>query len=301
MEFSWERLKPVLDHAPVVVFARDVEGRYLYVNLAFEELIGKRAEEILGRTPEEVLPPEVAGTIRDSDREAIDAGQGVVVEAVAVYGGARRTIMNFKFPLPGADGKPTAVMGFGTDVSERRRREEALQAAALAVSSAKGDEVFQELTRYLAVILNVELALIGRFTDKTPATVRTLGVFGGGAYRENYEYPLAATPCNNVLDGSFSVVARDVTREYPADHMLAKMGAAGYAGFPLKDGDGRIGGVMAIDFKTPPVAPHPVRAAPKNFASRPSAAIELRVHERAPCKSETPDPSLFVTTPHPPL
>src|SRR4051794_26488273 len=139
MEFSWERLKPVLDHAPVVVFARDVQGRYLYVNLAFEELIGKRAEEILGRTPEEVLPPEVAGTIRDSDREAIDAGQGVVVEAVAVYGGARRTIMKFKFPLAGADGKPSAGMGFGTHGSPRRRREEGAQAAAPPGAGAEGD------------------------------------------------------------------------------------------------------------------------------------------------------------------
>src|SRR4051812_37315122 len=173
MEFSWERLKPVLDHAPVVVFARDVEGRYLYVNLAFEELIGKRAEEILGRTPEEVLPPEVAGTIRDSDREAIDAGQGVVVEAVAVYGGARRTIMNFKFPLPGADGKPAAVMGFGTDVSERRRREGGLPAGPLPRSGAEGGGGFPELTRHPPVLFKLRRALLRRFHDQKPTPGRT--------------------------------------------------------------------------------------------------------------------------------
>src|SRR6185295_5370304 len=175
---------------PVIVFARDVEGRYLYVNLAFQKLLGKGAEEIVGRTMDEVLPPEIAGTIRDSDRQVIEQGHGIVVEAMAVYGSGRRTIMNFKFPLPGADGRPRAVAGFGTDVTDRRRREEALQAAALAVSSAKGDAVFQELTRYLAIILNVELGLIGRLTDKAPRTIQTLGVFGGGAYRENFEYPL---------------------------------------------------------------------------------------------------------------
>jgi len=55
MEFHWERLKPVLDDAPLVVFARDAEGRYLYANRAFEEVTGKRAEEVIGRTAEEVL------------------------------------------------------------------------------------------------------------------------------------------------------------------------------------------------------------------------------------------------------
>src|SRR6478752_2428146 len=225
MELSLERLKPILDDAPVVVFARDLEGRYLYVNLAFQKLFGKGAEEIIGRTMEEVLPPEVAGTIRDSDRQVIEQGHGVVVEAMAVYGSGPRTIMNFKFPVPDAGGSTTAVAGFGTDVTDRRRREEALQAAALAVSSAKGDAVFQELTRYLAVILNVDLALIGRLTDKSPRAIGTLGVFGGGAYHENFEYPLDITPCGKVVDGAFSIVPCDVVKEYPRDTMLAEMGA----------------------------------------------------------------------------
>src|SRR5262245_199467 len=133
MEFSWERLKPVLDEAPVVVFARDLAGRYLYVNRAFRELLGKPEGEILGPTMDEVLPAEAAAIIRQSDREVIERGQGVVVEAMALYPTGRRTIMNFKFPLPDGGGRAEAVLGIGTDVTERRRREEALQAAALAV------------------------------------------------------------------------------------------------------------------------------------------------------------------------
>jgi PAS domain S-box-containing protein len=296
MDFHWERLKPVLDEAPVVVFARDLQGRYLYVNRAFEALTGKSAEEVLGRSMDEVLPPEVAGTIRESDREVIERGQGVVVEAIAVYGSGRRTIMNFKFPLPGADGKPEAVVGFGTDVTDRRRREEALQAAALAVSSAKGEGVFQELTRYLAVILNVELALIGRLTERSPRTIQTLGVYGGGAYRENFEYPLESTPCNNVVDGSFSVVARDVTREYPRDELLANMGAVGYAGFPLKDGDGRTAGVIAIVSKKPLVDQHLIESVLKIFAVRAGAEIERTDHEDGLRKSESQYRSIFDAT-----
>src|SRR5262245_7115765 len=146
MEFSLERLKPVLDDAPVIVFARDLEGRYLYVNLAFQKLVGKQAADILGRTAQDVLPPEVAGAIRDSDRQVIERGHGIVIEAMAAYSSGRRTIMNFKFPLADDDGAARAVAGFAIDVTDRRRREEALQSAALAVSSAKGDAVFQELT-----------------------------------------------------------------------------------------------------------------------------------------------------------
>jgi len=84
---------------------------------------------------------------------------------------------------------------------------DALNAAALAVSSAKGDRVFQELTRYLATILNVQMALVGRFLGEPPVAIRTLGLYGGGAYRENFEYRLDTTPCRAVVGGDFSVVA----------------------------------------------------------------------------------------------
>ena len=122
---------------------------------------------------------------------------------------------------------------------------DALNAAALAVSSAKGDRVFQELTRYLATILNVQLALIGHFLGEPPQAIRTLGLYGGGAYRENFEYRLDTTPCRAVVGGGFSVVPRDVATLFPEDKYLPK-GAVGYAGFPLKDAAGRVAGIIAI-------------------------------------------------------
>jgi PAS domain S-box-containing protein len=293
MDFSWERLKPVFDEAPVVVFARDTEGRYLYVNRAFEQLIGKPLAEIRGRTMDEVLPPEAAAAVRASDRQVLQERKGVVFEAIGLYGSGRRTFMNFKFPLLGEGGEPSALFGFGTDVTERRRREEALQAAALAVSSAKGEAVFQELTRYLAVILSVEMALIGRLTDKEPRTIRTLGLFGGGAYRENFEYDLHSTPCRNVVDGGFSVVPRNLLLEYPNDEYLAKMGAVGYAGYPLKDASGASIGVIAVVSRTPLTDQHLIESVLKIFAVRAGAELERSDHEEGLRRSESQYRAIF--------
>ncbi|HEX6691393.1 MAG TPA: PAS domain S-box protein [Burkholderiales bacterium] len=293
MDFSWERLKPIFDAAPVVVFARDAEGRYLYVNRAFERLIGKTLEEIRGLPMEQVLPPEAAAAVRESDRRALERREGVVFESIGLYGSGRRTFMNFKFPLPGADGEAGTLFGFGTDVTERRRREEALQAAALAVSSAKGDAVFPELVRYLAVILNVELALIGRLTEKAPRTIQTLGVFGGGAYRENYEYPLHVTPCRLVVGGGFSIIPEGLTRDFPQDEFLQRMGAVGYAGYPLKDGEGNSAGVIAVVSRQPLADPHLIESVLKIFAVRASAELERRDHEEGLRRSESQYRAIF--------
>src|SRR5687767_10976905 len=247
---DWERLRPLLDEADVVVFVRDCEGRYLYVNRTFEALVGCSAADVLGRTIEEVLPPEAAAAVRASDRQAIEERRGVVFEARGRFGSVLRSFANFKFPLFDGAGRTWAVFGFGTDTTERRRREEALEAASLAVSSAQGDRVFQELTRYLATILNVHLALVGRITDKRPPTVRTLGIYGARGYKDNVEYPLDVTPCREVVSGGFSVVARDVAQRYPADKYLPS-GAVGYAGYPLKDAAGKTIGVVAVVSRQP--------------------------------------------------
>ena len=176
--------------------------------------------------------------------------------------------------------------------TERRYREEALQAASLAVSSAKGDRVFQELTRYLATILGVQLALIGRLTRNAPSTLQTLGVYGNGAYRENFEYPLAVTPCRDAIAG-FTVVPRDVAALYPDDEFLGRMGAVGYAGYPLSDSAGAPLGVIAVVSRAPVDDPHLFESVLKIFAVRAAAELEGRKAVEALAASEEQYRAIF--------
>jgi PAS domain S-box-containing protein len=289
---DWQRLRPLFDEAGVVVFARDCEGRYLYVNRTFEALVGRSATDVVGRSIEEVLPAEAAAAVRESDRQAIAERRGVVFESRAHFGSGLRSFANFKFPLFDGDGRTWAVLGFGTDTTARRRREEALEAASLAVSSAQGDRVFQELTRYLATILNVHLALVGRITDSDPRTVRTLGIYGAHGYRENIEYPLAVTPCRDVVHGGFHLVASGVTERYPEDVYLPK-GEVGYAGYPLKDAAGRTIGVIAVLSREPIVDDKLFETVLKIFALRAAAELERRLHEEALAASEANYRAIF--------
>jgi GAF domain-containing protein len=65
---------------------------------------------------------------------------------------------------------------------ERSRADEALRAAALAVSSAHGETLFAELTRYLATILHVELAFIARREPGQAADMRMMSVYCDGRW-----------------------------------------------------------------------------------------------------------------------
>jgi two-component system, cell cycle sensor histidine kinase and response regulator CckA len=275
---DWEKIRPILDEAPVVVFARDPRGRYIYVNRAFTAIAGLPVDRILGRTAADILPPEVAQDVIDSDRDAFDNRRAIMVEKVGVYGSRRRTYTDFKFPLLDATGRPIAIVGIGTDVTDRRSTERALQDAALAVSSGAGDRIFQELTRYLATILHCELALVGLLEGEN---IRTLGVYGLDAYRENFQYRLADTPCRDVVGKSFLVVPAGLQALYPQDKLLERFGAVGYAGYPLSDSDGRPVGVLAILSRKPLIKHRLIESVMKIFAVRAQAEIERRAHEKA--------------------
>jgi PAS domain S-box-containing protein len=286
-QVDWSRLLPVLDEAPVVVFARDRDGRYLYVNRAFEQLVGQSAANVIGRTVGEVMPAEAAEAIIASDREALERGSGVVADAQGLFGEDRRAYITVKVPLDGM------VFGVGAEVTERRRTEEALQAAALGASSAGGDRIFEELARYLAAILGVDLALIGRLTDREPKSIATLGIYGGHAYRQNLEYPLDVTPCRDVVGRGFAIVAQGVSARFPGDPYLAPMGAEGYAGYPLNDAAGRPIGVIAVLSRRPLANPSLIEAVLKIFAVRAGAEIERRTAEEALRASEAGYRAIF--------
>jgi PAS domain S-box-containing protein len=124
---SESRLQAVLDHVPAAIFLKDLDGRYLLVNRCFAELFGVTEREAVGKTDFDFLPEDVAGTFRANDRRALEAGGPVEVEEVARYVDGPHTSIVVKVPLLDDDGNPFAVCGIATDITERKRAEQALR------------------------------------------------------------------------------------------------------------------------------------------------------------------------------
>src|SRR5262249_28091423 len=116
---SRSRLSAVIDNSPAVIFVKDREGRYLLVNRPLEQEAGRSAEQIIGRTDEEIFGPEVAARFRQMDLEILATGTTRVYEESFEFAGSQRTFFTTKFPLRDADGRPEAVCGIATDITER--------------------------------------------------------------------------------------------------------------------------------------------------------------------------------------
>ena len=124
---SEEKYHHILNNASAVVFIKDLEGKYLFINKKYENLHGISSEKIRGLTDYDLFPQEVADQLRENDRKVIDAGRPLELEELVLHDDGLHTVITTKFPLLNADGNPYAVCGFATDITDRKKAEEALQ------------------------------------------------------------------------------------------------------------------------------------------------------------------------------
>ena len=121
------QLQAILDHSPNLVFVKDPAGRYLFVNRRFTDVFHLSLKQILSKTDEELFPPHQAAAFRINDRKVLDAGVPLEFEEVARHDDGIHTSIVVKFPLRDADGRPYAIGGITTDITDRKRIEQALR------------------------------------------------------------------------------------------------------------------------------------------------------------------------------
>jgi len=276
------RMKQILDNTTAaIVFAKDLAGRYLFVNRAFERIVGLPQREIVGKTTPELFPAATAAKLMGNDASAVAAGNTVTVEEDVEIGGQVRTLLTNKFPLFDSHGRPYAMCGIAADITERKRTEEALKRAALAVSVAGGVKGLEGLVEHLAAVLGTDVAFVAVFTDAQRNRMRTLAAWLDGRLLRNYEYHLTDSPCAGIIGRVFRFVPSGALAEIPPGTMFHAKGMDGYAAYALMDASGAALGLIAVMNRAPLAEAERVEAILKIFAVRAAAEIERTRAEEA--------------------
>ena len=123
-----EQFQSIIDNSPSVIYAKDRSFCYLFTNREFGRMFQVEPETMIGKTDETIMPLDVAGRARASDRRVLEDGEIVQEEEVIWRRGGDRTYLTQKFPLRDSDGDIYAVCGISTDITERKAREQELRA-----------------------------------------------------------------------------------------------------------------------------------------------------------------------------
>jgi PAS domain S-box-containing protein len=105
------QLQAIIDASPLVIWAKDAEGRRLFANGEYDQVLAR------ARSDDDA-----------SDRQVLTTGRAIEFEERIEVNGRERIYLVHKFPLRDDDGAVNGVCGAATDITERGQREEALRA-----------------------------------------------------------------------------------------------------------------------------------------------------------------------------
>ncbi|WP_337177556.1 EAL domain-containing protein [Paludisphaera sp.] len=138
--------RTILENSAAIIYLKDLEGRYLFVNHRFEQMLRVTSSQIMGGTDFDVHAPEVAERIRANDALVIRGGKAQEIEETVFVGGSDEPsyYISVKEPLFDAEGRPIAVCGISTDMTPWKRAQEAARL---------GEERYRSLVEATAAIV----------------------------------------------------------------------------------------------------------------------------------------------------
>ena len=177
-------LRLVMDLVPHFIFAKDAEGRFLFVNRALALASGSTPEAMVGRTDGEILSDSTqVAHFRQDDMEVIESGHSKFIpeEPWTDRSGNILILQTSKAPLPIPGAAKPAVLGVSVDITERKRAEvEILRAnrrLAFLSEAASGLLGYEDpivflplLFRWLVELLDVEACVY--FVQEDNASLR---------------------------------------------------------------------------------------------------------------------------------
>jgi PAS domain S-box-containing protein len=124
---SLNYLIKILDYTPIVIYTKDLQGRYTLVNKHFEIISGLKKHEVLGKTDFEIFPGATAKTFSNNDKRVIETGESFEIEESIPINDTVLNFLSCKFPLIKENGEISKLCGISRDITERKVAEKALQ------------------------------------------------------------------------------------------------------------------------------------------------------------------------------
>jgi PAS domain S-box-containing protein len=118
----------LIESLPQNIYAKDVDGRFIFANQNYCTTQGKTLQQILDKTDFDLHPTELAEKYFLDDQRVIKTGKTIELEEEhQPVGGRKSYVQVIKTPFYYAKGQPAGILGIFWDITERRQTEEGIR------------------------------------------------------------------------------------------------------------------------------------------------------------------------------
>lgn len=162
---SEARYRDIFENANDLIYIHDLQGNYLSINRATEQIIGYPLEEALKMNMRQVVAPEYLDDSHQKLAEKLAGIHQTVYETACVTKDGRRVTLEINSSVIRKNGEPIAIQGIARDITERKRTEVSLQASESALKDLfdNAPNGYHELDREgrIVRINRTELEMLG--------------------------------------------------------------------------------------------------------------------------------------------
>ena len=120
-------LTVVVEGSTDAIFVKDLLGRYLLVNQAASQFVGKPADQIIGHDDGFIFPPSIASEIMAIDKTIMEFGNTQThEETITTILGEHLIFQVTKGPMLDHNGQVSGLFGISHNITARKKRELAL-------------------------------------------------------------------------------------------------------------------------------------------------------------------------------
>ncbi|HEY8099558.1 MAG TPA: EAL domain-containing protein [Burkholderiaceae bacterium] len=159
-------LDNIADSSPDAIYAKDLNGHYLFINRETTRITGKTLDQVLGCDDTVFFPQQQAAEIRANDLLVLEEKLMNSYEMVLSTLDGERTYLTTKGPLCDEAGQVIGLFGISRDITERKSKEEALK---------KSEEKFSKAFQASSVAITIVSMDEGRYIDVNDAFLETSG------------------------------------------------------------------------------------------------------------------------------
>lgn len=121
-------LQTFLNHLPDPATVKDIAGRIVLSNVAYQRLLGVGSlDDVVGRTVFTFFPRALAQQFHDAEQKVLRSGEALrnCPEIIQDADGVARSFLTTRVPVRDTGGKVAGLVQIGRDITERLREEEA--------------------------------------------------------------------------------------------------------------------------------------------------------------------------------